>query len=586
MNDNLDLQTQLKQGRINAYQIEKRFIHKDGHLVYGLLNATLVKNAQNEALYFLGNVQNITERKKAEEALQEKNDLLERVFDSNFDLVALTDLEGKYTLVGKSHEILGYGKDYLIGKNVLSFVHPDDINRVSKEFVHFFKTGENRKAEYRYKCIDGEYLWFETVGTLLKDEKGNPEQILFNTRNVTERKKAEETLRESRELLNVTQQIAKIGGWVYDKKNKSMTWADETYRIHGMDPNEFTPGTPDHIEHSIACYNKEDRATIESAFNRCVEDGTPYSFEFLITTVQRQKKWILTSAQADLENGKVIKVYGHIMDITERKQAEKALQENEEKMRSIYRVAPTGIGLVVNRVLKDVNPRVCEMTGYTRETLLEKNARILYPSQEEYEFIGEEKYKQIRKTGTGKVETVWQKKDGTIINVLLASTPIDKNDYSKGVIFTALDITERKQAEKALVESEEMMRSSQAVAHIGSYSTNLNRNEIEKSQWVCSPELYNVCGIDENYPHTIAAWADFIHPDYREEVFAYHESVVKEKKSFNREYKIIRINDGVERWVHGTGELVYDDQGNPVRIYGAIQDITERKIIENGYVLL
>ncbi|HDR52808.1 MAG TPA: PAS domain S-box protein, partial [Mariniphaga anaerophila] len=105
-------------------------------------------------------------------------------------------------------------------------------------------------------------------------------------------------------------------------------------------------------------------------------------------------------------------------------------------------------------------------------------------------------------------------------------------------------------------------------------------DEIGKSQWVCSPEFYKIFGIDESYPHTIADWANFIHPNHREEMFAYHESVVKEKKSFNREYKIIRVNDGAERWVHGTGELEFDKEGKPVRMHGAIQDITERKQAE------
>ncbi|HDR52809.1 MAG TPA: PAS domain S-box protein [Mariniphaga anaerophila] len=132
----------------------------------------------------------------------------------------------------------------------------------------------------------------------------------------------------------------------------------------------------------------------------------------------------------------------------------KALKESEEKMRSIYRVAPAGIGVVINRVLKEVNPRICEMTGYTREELIDENSLMLYPSQEEYEFVGKEKYDQIKAKETGKVETRWQKKDGAIINILLASAPININDYSKGVTFTALDITERKQVEEALRQSE------------------------------------------------------------------------------------------------------------------------------------
>ena len=143
----------------------------------------------------------IVRRKQAEKALQEKNDLLERIFDSNFDLIALSDLEGNFTLVGKSHEILGYDSDYLIGRNVMEFVHPEDIAFVGNEFSRFLKSDENRKIDYRYKRMDGEYLWFETMGTKLKDKKGNPEQILFNTRNITERKRIEQEMIEQKDML-------------------------------------------------------------------------------------------------------------------------------------------------------------------------------------------------------------------------------------------------------------------------------------------------------------------------------------------------------------------------------------------------
>ena len=90
------------------------------------------------------------------------------------------------------------------------------------------------------------------------------------------------------------------------------------------------------------------------------------------------------------------------------------------------------------------------MTGYAKEELVGKSSRILYPTQEDFEYVGTEKYRQISEKGTGVVETRWMKKDGTIFDVLLASTPIDLNDLSKGVTFTALDISERKRAEETI----------------------------------------------------------------------------------------------------------------------------------------
>ena len=141
------------------------------------------------------------------------------------------------------------------------------------------------------------------------------------------------------------------------------------------------------------------------------------------------------------------------------KQIEASLRESETILRSIFRAAPTGIGMVCDRVIKKANERLCKITGYTREELLGKSARILYGTDEDFEYVGREKYEQIRERNTGTVETPWQRKDGTMIDVLLSSSPIDPNDLSIGVTFTALDITSRKQVEKDLRESEEQYRS-------------------------------------------------------------------------------------------------------------------------------
>jgi PAS domain S-box-containing protein len=143
-------------------------------------------------------------------------------------------------------------------------------------------------------------------------------------------------------------------------------------------------------------------------------------------------------------------------DTTKRKRAEEALRKSEDWLKSVFRVAPIGIGVAKNRILQDVNPRLCEMTGYTEAEMIGASARMLYPTQEEFEYVGREKYYQISKRGAGEVETRFQAKDGAIIDVLLASTPIDSLKFSAGMTFTALDITERKRAaaEKEKLQAE------------------------------------------------------------------------------------------------------------------------------------
>ena len=131
----------------------------------------------------------------------------------------------------------------------------------------------------------------------------------------------------------------------------------------------------------------------------------------------------------------------------------KNAQKKEAEIQSIFRAAPVGIGVVVNRKITKVNQFICTMLGYEPHELLEHNAALLYPDIKEYEFVGKEKYRQILDHGTGSVETHFKRKDGKIIDVILSSTPIDFNNLEKGVTFIALDITEKKAALKELEES-------------------------------------------------------------------------------------------------------------------------------------
>jgi PAS domain S-box-containing protein len=122
-----------------------------------------------------------------------------------------------------------------------------------------------------------------------------------------------------------------------------------------------------------------------------------------------------------------------------------SLKQTRLALNSILSAAPMGIGLVSNRVLLWVNQKVCDMVGCTREELMGQSARVLYPSEEEFLRVGKEKYGAIARNGWGSVETCFAHKNGGLIHVLLSSVPVNPEDLSEGVTFTALDITETKQ---------------------------------------------------------------------------------------------------------------------------------------------
>jgi PAS domain S-box-containing protein len=135
-----------------------------------------------------------------------------------------------------------------------------------------------------------------------------------------------------------------------------------------------------------------------------------------------------------------------------------SIKQSKSEIESIFRAAPVGIGYVIDRKIQRVNQRFCDMLGYNEDELVGKNSHIVYPSMEDYEYVGKEKYRQISEKGTGTVETRLKRKDGKIIHVILSSTPIDLSDLSMGVTFTALDISQRVKMEKDLLESEERFR--------------------------------------------------------------------------------------------------------------------------------
>ena len=145
-------------------------------------------------------------------------------------------------------------------------------------------------------------------------------------------------------------------------------------------------------------------------------------------------------------------------DMTRLKSAEEALKEREAKISGIFTAAPLGIGMVVDRVLMEANESLCRMMGRSREELLGQSTRMMFASQEDFDFVGQEMYRQIRCQGIGTVETRFQHQDGQVIHVLLGSAPLDAEDMGKGVVFSALDINRRKLTEEALRESEERFR--------------------------------------------------------------------------------------------------------------------------------
>ncbi|NYT06027.1 MAG: PAS domain S-box protein [Methanomicrobiales archaeon] len=263
-----------------------------------------------------------------------------------------------------------------------------------------------------------------------------------------------------------------------------------------------------------------------------------------------------------------------LWDITERKDAENALRESEAALSSIFRAAPIGIGLVSDRILLRVNDRLCQMTGYRPDELVGQSARILYPSDEDFDFVGREKYGQIKKYGTGTVETRWKQKNGSIRDILLSSTPLDPADPAKGVTFTALDITERKKAEEELAASEERYRIIVETANEGIWVINADFVTTFTNR-----KMREILGYGAGEMLGHPAW-DFVPPG---DVESMKESLFERRSGKPGRYeRRWQRKDGVVVWCMTSATPLFSPEGVFIGSFGMFTDNTERRQTEKA----
>ncbi|MBK5209467.1 MAG: response regulator, partial [Flavobacteriaceae bacterium] len=169
-------------------------------------------------------------------------------------------------------------------------------------------------------------------------------------------------------------------------------------------------------------------------------------------------------------------------------------------------------------------------------------------------------------------ETELGGKDNSLISAFIKSVIVD--DYGKSIA-SVIDITETKNAENKLKEIQYLLLESQKIANIGSYEL-----DFSTGNWKSSPALNDIFGIDEEFIRSIQGWKGLIHPEDREMMEQYFEkNIIKNRESFNKEYRITRNIDKQIRWVLGMGKIEFDNQGNLKRLIGTIQDISEKRQI-------
>ena len=444
--------------RGGVFQGENVNVSLQGKLLYSEINGKIAAGYEDTWGKYLVAQMDITKRKQVELELRESEERFRTIFDTEPECVKI--LNPDTTLVTMNPAGLAMieaeSQDMVKGQSMLPVIDEEFRDDFQKLTNNVCKKGQSGMLEFRITGLKGTPRWLETHGVPLRDVEGAVRGLLGITRDITGRKQAEASVHAFQERFKI----------FFNSLNDAIF-------VHPLMDEGFAP----FIEvNEVACkrygYSRDEMlklTAVDITKKTDVEDHSAPSTRkkllkarhLVFETVHIKK----SGEEFPVEiNANIVDEHGHpvilavVRDITMRKKSEQVLQKQEAELQSIFRAAPIGIGMTLDRVIQEANRTLCQMTGYAREELIGQSARILYPSIEEYEHVGDEKYRMIKEQGIGTVETHWMRKDGTVRDILLSSVPLDPGDLSKRVTFSALDITERIQAESAVKESEERYR--------------------------------------------------------------------------------------------------------------------------------
>ena len=479
------------------------------------------------------------------------------------------DPEGRLTYIsGRVEAMLGYGPTEVIGHRPSEFMEAADaeVTRALYARCRADKQGYH-DLDHRLISKSGQRKWVTASAIPILAPNGDLIGFRGATLDITARKEAEQALRASEEMYRSLLASSPSSVLVLDTEGR-IQLVNQLAR-HTMQAETDPVG-----QWVFEWVVPEDRPRAREKFAELLVDGMLRSFE--LTGFRGSGERLLLEISAAVvrgPQGEPRQIVVHAANVTERRRAEEALRQREATLQSIFRAAPVGIGLVVDRVFQEVNDTACQMLGYSREELHGHSTEIIYRNMEDYATLGLEPYRQIRESGMGSLQTRLRRKDGTLIDVLLNCVPVDPADPSRGVTFTALDITEQTRSEQALRESEEMYRSLVSATSSGVTVTDLSGRILMANQ--AALDVY--ASGAEVVGRTIFEW---VPAEEAERVQRELSHLLATGISKRVEVSLLR-SQGERFWADVNGTVVCDPQGRPQRFVLLTNDITPRKEAED-----
>ncbi len=251
--------------------------------------------------------------------------------------MALASIEsadaGRFLQVNRAMcELTGYAEEQLVGKHFADITHPDDLEESVVSFEQRLLAGDLPSYEFakRYIHADGAVVWAQVHVSLIHDSNGQPAYAIGQLQDITERKRAEESIRESRRQLAEAQQLAQLGSWQWSLETGEVSWSEELYRVFGLDPEKELPSYSKFFER----VHPDERRKVEAIVDRSLARREPFHEEMQVVRGDGAVRIIDAHGQVTLDaDGNPDKMAGTVQDVTDRRVVERklALQEDAEK---------------------------------------------------------------------------------------------------------------------------------------------------------------------------------------------------------------------------------------------------------------
>ena len=558
-------------GEIPGFVVENRYVRKNGENIWVRKSVSLIRSADGEPRWIITLVEDVTERKRVEEALRQSRNDLDRAQEvGKIGWWRLDVRRDVLTWSDENYRIFGVPRGTpLTYDSFLSIVHPDDRAYVDAKWQAGLG-GEPYDIEHR--IVSGSdvkwvrekaYLEFDAAGALLGG--------FGISQDITERKQAEEALRESEARLRLATEAAKIGAFDWRILTDVNIWTPELEAMYGLGPGEF--GQRRSAWEQLV--HPDDRAGAVAKVNETLATGEPVEHEWRVVWPDGSVHWIAGRFQGFKDAAdKPVRLTGVNIDISERKRVEEALRESELRYRSLVEAAsaitwscpPSGLH-------QKPQQEWMAFTGQIAEEMLGDGwTKVVHPDDLEAAAA------QWR-AAIGRGEPFWsehriRRHDGEWRWMRVQAAPIcDATGEIVEWFGSNTDIDDLKQAELALWESQQQLALALEAGQLGFWDWRVPSGRVQFGGSWASMLGYELSEMEPD----VRAWERLIHPDEREEVAARLTDHLEGRSDFYEcEHRLLH-KDGSWRWILNRGRVVERDAaGRPLRAIGTHADVTAR----------